>query len=64
MQTIITTDDTSAINTRDRGLNYGDGFFTTAKVIAGQVEHWQYHKARLVECAERLAFPAINFTEL
>ena len=64
MQTIITTDDTSAINTRDRGLNYGDGFFTTAKVIAGQVEHWQYHKARLVECAERLAFPAINFAEL
>jgi len=64
MQTIITTDDTSSINTRDRGLNYGDGFFTTAKVIAGQVEHWQYHKARLVECAERLAFPAINFTEL
>ncbi|KPV92405.1 Aminodeoxychorismate lyase [Pseudoalteromonas sp. P1-30] len=64
MQTIITTDDTSAINTRDRGLNYGDGFFTTAKVIAGQVEHWQYHKARLVECAKRLAFPAINFTEL
>ncbi|HAG40778.1 MAG TPA: aminodeoxychorismate lyase, partial [Pseudoalteromonas sp.] len=34
MQTIITTDDTSSINTRDRGLNYGDGFFTTAKVIA------------------------------
>lgn len=64
MQTIITTGDTSTINTRDRGLNYGDGFFTTAKVVAGQVEHWHYHKARLVECAERLAFPAINFTEL
>lgn len=64
MQTIITTNDKSTINTRDRGLNYGDGFFTTAKVVAGRVEHWQYHKARLIECAERLAFPAINFTEL
>ncbi|ASM49684.1 4-amino-4-deoxychorismate lyase [Pseudoalteromonas espejiana DSM 9414] len=64
MQKIIIADDTSTISTRDRGLNYGDGFFTTAKIVAGEVEHWQHHKARLIECAERLGFSAIDFTEL
>lgn len=64
MQTIITASETSQISTRDRGLNYGDGFFTTAMVTHGQVEHWGYHKARLIECAQRLGFPALAFTDL
>ena len=64
MQTIITASETSQISTRDRGLNYGDGFFTTAIVTHGQVEHWGYHKARLIECAQRLGFPALAFTPL
>ncbi|GEB71077.1 4-amino-4-deoxychorismate lyase [Pseudoalteromonas carrageenovora] len=64
MQTIITTDQNSTLSTQDRGLNYGDGFFTTAKVVDGKVQYWPYHKARLTECAQRLGFPNINFTEL
>lgn len=64
MQTIITASETSSISTRDRGLNYGDGFFTTAMVTDGQVEHWAYHKARLIECAHRLDFPALEFNAL
>ncbi|TMP70822.1 aminodeoxychorismate lyase [Pseudoalteromonas sp. S1609] len=64
MQTIITASETSNISTRDRGLNYGDGFFTTAMVTDGQVEHWAYHKARLIECAQRLGFPALEFNAL
>ena len=64
MQTIIAANETSSISTRDRGLNYGDGFFTTAMITDGQVEHWAYHKARLIECAQRLGFPALEFTAL
>ena len=64
MQTIIAANETSSISTRDRGLNYGDGFFTTAIITDGQVEHWAYHKARLIECAQRLGFPALEFTAL
>ena len=64
MQTIITASETSRISTRDRGLNYGDGFFTTATITNGQVEHWAYHKARLIECAQRLGFPDIEFKAL
>lgn len=48
----------------DRGLAYGDGFFTTAKIIEGHVEHWALHVARLNECALRLGFPAIDVEAL
>ncbi|MBQ4858563.1 aminodeoxychorismate lyase [Pseudoalteromonas sp. MMG007] len=64
MQTIITTDQNSTLSTQDRGLNYGDGFFTTAKVVDGKIQYWAHHKARLTECAQRLGFPNINFIEL
>ncbi len=64
MQTILITDKNSQISYADRGLNYGDGFFTTAKIGAGQVEHWPLHKARLIESAARLGFPEINFQAL
>jgi 4-amino-4-deoxychorismate lyase len=63
-QTIITSDQNTAISIKDRGLNYGDGFFTTAKIVNGQVENWHYHKARLVECAACLGFPKLDFSEL
>ncbi|WMS93403.1 aminodeoxychorismate lyase [Pseudoalteromonas sp. HL-AS2] len=63
-QTIITTVKNSTISAYDRGLNYGDGFFTTAKVVNGQVEHWSHHKARLIECAARLGFPLVDIAEL
>lgn len=63
-QTIIVASKSSVISTSDRGLNYGDGFFTTAKVVSGQVQHWSYHKARLAECAARLGFPQIDFNNL
>lgn len=37
----------------DRGLAYGDGFFTTAKVVAGKVEYWRDHLERLMLAAKR-----------
>ncbi|TMO09608.1 aminodeoxychorismate lyase [Pseudoalteromonas sp. S558] len=63
-QTIITASDSTTISTSDRGLNYGDGFFTTAKVVDGQVQYWPHHKVRLIECAERLGFPELEFNSL
>jgi len=63
-QTIINASKSNAISTSDRGLNYGDGFFTTAKIANGQVEYWHHHKARLAECAKRLAFPELDFNSL
>lgn len=63
-QIVITANQNSTISIKDRGLNYGDGFFTTAKIVNEKIEHWQYHKARLIECATRLGFETIDFVEL
>ena len=48
----------------DRGLAYGDGFFTTMLVIHGQLVNWQRHEQRLKEAAERLKFPDLNWLRL
>ncbi|MBD3667362.1 MAG: aminodeoxychorismate lyase [Kangiella sp.] len=44
----------------DRGLLYGDAFFTTIKVSGGRVEHWALHAERLCFSAERLGFPSLD----
>lgn len=44
----------------DRGLLYGDGFFTTIKVTGGRVEHWALHSERLMFSAERLGFSSLD----
>ncbi len=53
-----------AVAFNDRGLSYGDGFFTTAKCVNGQVEHWQLHKNRLHECQLRLGFEELDFNAI
>ena len=63
-QKIIITTAQTTISTCDRGFNYGDGFFTTAKVINGAVEHWSLHQQRLSECSERLLFGELDFAKL
>lgn len=52
----------SSVSATDRGLAYGDGFFTTAKIEFDAVIDWPLHKARLEECAARLFFPSLDFT--
>ena len=61
---IINNNISKSIPLSDRGLSYGDGFFTTAKVVNEAVEHWYFHKQRLIECQMRLGFPEIDFIEL
>ncbi|RXE99013.1 aminodeoxychorismate lyase [Pseudoalteromonas sp. PS5] len=48
----------------DRGLAYGDGFFTTALVCNGRIELWPLHVKRLVQCQQRLGFPELNLEAL
>lgn len=44
----------------DRGLLYGDAFFTTIKITDGQVEHWALHAERLSFSATRLGFHSLD----
>lgn len=60
----IITEQPTAVSSRDRGFNYGDGFFTTAKIVDGRLEHWLLHRERLEECTERLSFPSIDYIAL
>ncbi|NOU49453.1 aminodeoxychorismate lyase [Pseudoalteromonas sp. JBTF-M23] len=53
-----------SISILDRGLLYGDGFFTTAQVKDGQILLWQLHKERLKNCQQRLHFPELNWSRL
>ncbi|MEH2920845.1 aminodeoxychorismate lyase [Samsonia erythrinae] len=48
----------------DRGTQYGDGCFTTARVCAGGIVWLDRHIARLQQAAERLLFPAVDWESL
>jgi len=41
----------------DRGLQFGDGFFTTIAVRQGNPDLWDYHWRRLVQCGDVLDIP-------
>jgi len=56
------------ISTNNRGLAYGDGVFTTAKVVSGKIQLLAVHIERLIMSCEKLniALPDMNkiITEL
>lgn len=54
----------TCVSVFDRGLQYGDGFFTTAKIENGFLLNWTEHKSRLQKSASRLGFPEIDFDAL
>jgi 4-amino-4-deoxychorismate lyase len=49
-----------AITIQDRGLAYGDGFFTTLLVKQHTPIHWTAHWQRLDLSAQRLGFPKLD----
>lgn len=57
-------DNQQLFSNTDRGLVYGDGFFTTALVRDGNVDLWPLHRNRLVECQQRLGFPELRLDEI
>lgn len=51
---------TKTVSILDRGLSYGDGIFTTIKVIDGQCELLSQHITRLEQGITRLSITPIN----
>ncbi len=64
MKTIINGIHCQAVSANDRGLQYGDGHFTTAKVTDGKIEFLDAHLARLQKANQILQFPAISLQQL
>lgn len=62
--TMINGQNVSAIEVSDRGLLYGDGFFTTMRVRDNKIEHWPLHIERLSFSSLKLHFPAIDIEQL
>ncbi|MGX5914102.1 aminodeoxychorismate lyase [Aliidiomarina sp. Khilg15.8] len=52
------------IDSRDRGLQYGDGFFTTMRVVQGQPQLWERHVERLEMTSQRLGIEIPHRTKL
>ncbi|WP_432464715.1 aminodeoxychorismate lyase [Agarivorans sp. QJM3NY_33] len=52
------------VNSHDRGLNYGDGFFTTVLIAQGKPVLWDYHCQRLVAAQQQLGFPQLDLDSL
>lgn len=48
----------------DRGLQYGDGFFTTILLVNQSIANWSGHWQRLTESAQRLGFPTLDEQQL
>lgn len=44
----------------DRGLQFGDGHFSTVRVNQGKPLWWQYHVKRLTHASEQLLLPALD----
>lgn len=49
---------------QDRGLHYGDGFFTTILSYNGQLLNWQAHEARILASQKALQFPELSLDEI
>ncbi|ELM3738736.1 aminodeoxychorismate lyase [Yersinia ruckeri] len=52
------------LSATDRGLQFGDGCFTTARVVNGQICWLPMHIQRLQQEAERLLLPTIDWSLL
>lgn len=50
------TEHNVAVDVQDRAFLYGDGFFTTVKIVQGQPMLWHRHMHRLTQCAQQLYF--------
>ena len=64
MTTIINGSLIDSVSVRDRGLQYGDGFFTTMLVTGDQLLNWPGHWRRVQQSASRLQFPEIDEQDL
>ncbi|QKI88927.1 aminodeoxychorismate lyase [Thiomicrorhabdus xiamenensis] len=56
----INGEENDRISAYDRGLSYGDGFFSTMLVQSGQLMNWSSHYQRIEESCRRLGFAALS----
>jgi 4-amino-4-deoxychorismate lyase len=61
---VCLVDQSTGISPQDRGLIYGDGFFTTARISNHRILFWSDHRRRLLLSAKRLAFDAFRINRL
>jgi len=59
-KTLINGKESTHIDVRDRGLQYGDGVFETIACRAGQLELWPLHMQRLESACLRLSLPLVD----
>jgi 4-amino-4-deoxychorismate lyase len=52
---LVNGDASAQVAANDRGLSYGDGVFRTMLMLAGKVQNWSLHYAKLAEDCARLA---------
>lgn len=52
------------LDIRDRGLAFGDGVFTTARITLGKVEYLDLHLQRLQTSCQRLFIDGVNWLTL
>ena len=63
-QTLVNGQDLTIVDVSDRGLLYGDGFFSTLRVRNNKVEHWPLHAERIRSSQLKLNFPTIDTKQL
>lgn len=53
-----------ALAPSDRGLQFGDGCFTTARVVEGKIDLLPWHLERMEQAAQRLFLPTVDWGAL
>ena len=61
---LVNDNEQKQISIASRGLAYGDGLFTTAKIVDGQIEYLPSHMQRLLLGCEKLGLIPINSADL
>ncbi len=50
----------SVLAANDRAIQFGDGCFTTSRIIDGQIAFFNAHLGRLQDTCEKLFIPFLN----
>lgn len=57
---IIQANGQQQVSAYNRAVQFGDGHFTTLKIIEHKICDWSYHRYRLLNANQRLAFPTLD----
>ncbi|WP_440904005.1 aminodeoxychorismate lyase [Catenovulum sp. SX2] len=60
MQIIQAHNGQQQISAYNRAVQFGDGHFSTLKILEHKICDWSYHRCRLLTANQRLAFPTLD----